>query len=143
MRRSLIALAMIAGALAGVSVAHAYMCNSTGCNWESDYTEPSTLTNGQPLTDLSGCTLSYTTAVDNAAPGPAKTVTVVASKPGGGGAMVKTNTDAAMVPGHTYTIAETVSCTSTAFGTSAPSPAASLTMNNGVTVNPTAAPVLK
>lgn len=144
-RATLGIVALALAALVGLAAipAEAYTCGSGGCTWDSGYGEPVTLTNGQPLTDLVNCTISYTTAVDGGTPGPAKTVSVPASKATGGGSISKTNTDAAMVPGHTYAISETVTCTSTAFGTSAPSAAAALTMNSGVAPNPPAAPVLK
>lgn len=140
MRR--LALALIVVLLIPTAV-HAYTCNSAGCSFEADYTEPATLTNGQPLTDLTTTTISYTVSTDGGAPGAAKVVSVPASKPAGGGVIAKTITDAALTPGHTYTISATVTATSTAFGTSASSPSASLLMNNGVSPNPTAAPVLK
>lgn len=123
--------------------ASAYTCNQSGCTWTTSYVEPSALTNGQPLTDLASCTLIYTTSVDGGAPGPAKSVASAASKPSGGGTINKTITDAAMAPNHTYAISEVVTCTSTAFGTSAPSASATLPMNNGVAPNPTAAPTLQ
>src|SRR5882724_12231451 len=115
--------------------ASAYTCGSSGCSWVSSYVEPAALTNNQPLTDLASCTLTYTTSVDGGAPGPAKTVTSAASRPIGGGTISKTITDAAMAPNHTYAISEVVTCTSTAFGTSAPSASATLPMNNGVSPN--------
>lgn len=112
-----------------------YTCNASGCTWNTKFTEPSTLTNGQPLTDLTGCTVSYTTAVDGGTPGSAKTYTIPASKISGGGAVNVNNTDPTMVPSHVYLITATVACNSTAFGTGPSSAPATLPMNNGVTVN--------
>lgn len=127
-------LILLAAALLFAMPAWGYTCDTTGCTWETKYTEPATLTNGQPVTDLTSCTATYTVSKDGAAPDPTlgKSFVVAASKPAGGGAIVKNNSDPAMLPPHTYTIAETVKCTSTAFGTSAPSAPANLLMNSGV-----------
>ena len=130
--------------LASISAASAYTCNAQGCDWETGYTEPGTLTNGQALTDLTNCTANYTTSIDGAAPGPVKTFSIAASRPQGGQVVTKRNTDATMLPNHTYLVSETVTCTSAAFGTSAPSAPASLLMNNGVSPSPISpAPTLR
>jgi hypothetical protein len=100
------------------------------------YVEPGALTNGQPLTDLSHTTITYTISVDGAAPGAAKTVTVPASKPGGGGAIDKVITEAGLMPPHTYTISATATATSAAYGTSAATAAGQKVMNHGVTAQP-------
>jgi len=126
--------------------AFAYTCDTTGCTWSTSYTEPATLTNGQALTDLVTCTATYTVSKDGATPLPAATKSFVipASKPSGGGVVTKNNTDATMLPPHTYAIQETVVCASTAFGTSAPSAPGSLLMNSGVSPNPVpSAPTLQ
>lgn len=124
--------ALIALAVAPTA-AHAYTCNASGCTWQSSYTEPSTLTNGQPLTDLTGCTASYSTSKDGGAASGPQSFVIAATKPQGGGVATKNNSDATMTPGHIYVINETVACNSTAFGTGQPSSPATLQMNNGVT----------
>jgi hypothetical protein len=134
MRRAM-ALVVCALVVAPLS-AWAYTCNGTGCTWNTRYTEPSTLTNAQPLTDLTGCTATYTFAVDGGAPSAPKVFAIAASRPTGGQLVNKTNIDATMAPGHTYLISETVACASTAFGTGAPSAPATLLMNNGVAPSP-------
>ncbi len=144
-RQLLLALlsALLLG-LAMIGAADAYTCNAGGCTWNSSYTEPSTLTNGQPLTDLTGCTMTYSKAVDGGAPGSGGSFVIAASKPAGGGAILSDHLDATMLPGHTYVVAETVACNSTAFGTGLSSPSSNpLPMNNGVTTNATGAPTLK
>src|SRR5882672_2157434 len=130
------ALAVVGLVLGVMAPAFAYTCNAAGCTWNTKFTEPSTLTNGQTLTDLTGCTASYTTAVDGGTPASPRSFTIPASRPAGGGAIAVNNTDPTMVPGHVYTIAETVACNSTAFGTGTSTPPAALPMNNGVTTNP-------
>ena len=127
-----VALAVVLVALVGTAFADPWTCNAGGCTWNSKYTEPSTLTNGQPLTDLADCTASYTTSVDGNPPGPAKTFVIAATRPTGGQLAQKLNTDATMIPPHTYTVTETVACRSTSLGTGAASAPASLLMNNGV-----------
>jgi hypothetical protein len=129
-------LALLLALLLVPVVAHAYTCNASGCTWNSGYTEPSTLTNGQPLTDLTGCTASYTVSVDGATAGAPKTFAIAASKPQGGGVISANNTDATMAAPHTYRVTETVACNSTAFGTGVPGAPATLLMNNGVTTSP-------
>ena len=58
-------------------------------------------------------------SVDGASPGTAKSFTIAASKPAGGGVIKFNFTDGSMVPPHTYAISETVKCTSAAFGAGA------------------------
>jgi hypothetical protein len=115
--------------------AAAYTCNASGCTWRSSYTEPSMLTNGQPLTDLMSCTLTYTTSIDAAPDLAAKTFVVPASKPQGGGAISQDFTDPTMLPSHTYRITETAACTNGAATGPAGAPAV-LLMNNGVAPQP-------
>lgn len=142
-RIGLVLLLAVVGLVRPV-LADPYTCDAaTGCTWQTGYVEPATLTNGQPITDLVNCTATYTTAVDGGAPGPAKTFTIAASRPTGGQAVTKNNTDATMAPPHSYLISETVKCTSATMGTSAPSPSAILLMNNGVTPAATGAPTLQ
>lgn len=138
----LFALLIIAG-IAQWAYADPYTCNGSGCTWSTQYTEPSTLNNNQPLTDLASCTATYTIAIDGAQAGAGKTFLIPASRPSGGQVVTRNNTDATMIPGHTYRISETISCTSVAFGTGAQSAPGMLLMNNGVSPNPPAAPVLQ
>lgn len=127
-------LGLLALLLVVPAVAYAYTCNASGCTWQSGYTEPSTLTNNQPITDLAGCTASYVTSVDGGAAGATKTFTIPPSRPQGGGVIAFNKTDATMLPPHTYTVTETIACTSTAFGTGAATAPTALPMNAGVTV---------
>ncbi len=145
MRKGLIAALVITGLMAVSTAGHAYTCDTTGCTWQTSYTEPGALTNGQPLTDLQSCTATYTVSKDGAASDPAlsKSFVIPASRPAGGGVIVKNNSDPAMLPPHTYAITERVACASTAFGTSAPSAPASLLMNSGVAPSPSGAPTLQ
>jgi len=80
-----------------VGNAEAFTCTPTGCTFNAKYTEPTTVNTGAPLTNLSSTTVSYQIAVDGAAPGAAKTVSVPASSPNGGGAIVKAIVDPALV----------------------------------------------
>lgn len=130
--RTTLILALLLLALA--APVGAYTCNASGCTWQTNYTEPGTLTNGQGLTDLIGCTASYTKAVDGGAPSAPVTFAIPASRPQGGQAVTANRTDASMSPNHTYAIAETIACTSTAFGTGPAGAPGALLMNNGVTV---------
>jgi hypothetical protein len=135
---ALFAVIVVAMGLVWAAASYAYTCDTTGCTWQTSYTEPATLTNGQPLTDLQSCTATYTVSKDGAASDPAltKSFVIPASKPAGGGVVVKNNSDPGMLPPHTYAITERIACTSTAFGASAPSAPASLPMNSGVALPP-------
>lgn len=138
MKKGLVAALVLTGLCAITSTGYAYTCNASGCTWQTGYTEPATLTNGQAITDLQSCTATYKVSVDGASPGPSKSFTIAASKPAGGGVIAFNFTDATMVAPHTYAISETVKCTSAAFGTGADTLPSSLSMNNGVTVPPPA-----
>ncbi len=123
--------------LVWVGQAFAYTCTAAGgCTFEIDYTEPASLTNAQPITDLTSCTVTYAIATDGGAAGSLKTLAVPATKPGGGGAVVKTVAEPSLTPPHTYTVVSpTVACTSTAFGTGLPLTGTPLVMNSGVAPN--------
>ena len=130
-------LSLAAMVVAFTYSALAYTCTPTGgCTFNVQYVEPGTLTNGQPLTDLSGTTITYTIAVDGGTPSAPKTVTVPASRPSGGGAIDRVITEAGLVPPHTYTISATATATSTAYGTSAATAVGQKVMNHGVTPQP-------
>lgn len=133
MIKTLTVLAALLALVVAPTAARAYTCNASGCTWQTSYTEPSTLTNGQALTDLTGCTATFTTAKDGGAPGSPQSFAIAATRPQGGGVATKNNSDATMTPGHVYAISEAVACNSTAFGTGQPSAPALLQMNNGVT----------
>ena len=138
--KKIIALVLAIVLLIAVRAALAYTCNASGCTFEFTYTEPTTLTNGQPLSDLVNCTISWSKAVDVAAAVAQAPVSVPASRPQGGTAIVKVITDPTALPNHVYAVQATgATCTSTAFGTSAPSAAGNvLPMNNGVASSPPA-----
>lgn len=106
-----VALAAVALAFAWAPSAEAFTCTTTGCTFNALYTEPTTVQTGAPLTNLTSCTVSYTTAQNGGIPGPAKTVVVPASSPNGGGAINRPITDASLLPGHNYAVVARVACT--------------------------------
>lgn len=100
--------------LALAAPAWPFSCTATGCTFFAKYTEPSTVSTGPPLTNLTNTTVTYRVSVDGGAPGAPKTVTVPASKPTGGAIINQPITDTSLLPGHDYTISGSATATNPA-----------------------------
>lgn len=133
----------VAALLPGLGAA--YTCTpTTGCTFNITIPEPTTNTAGLPLTDLASCTASWSKSVDGAAPVAQAPVVVPASKPTGGGTVVKPVTDATAVAPHVYAVQVTgVACTNTGGVQGPPGPASNvLQMTNGVAPSPPGTPTV-